>query len=127
MQGYRQTGLSALRTKLCGMGNYWNLYIAGVGPIGTARTMLTNFVGKLRGLGLQITSAEVVDGPLHTDLNKIDKFEEAGWTMNVYGTGNLQLAFNEFPDFLKEFKSQGLNVQYSGVIEGARQNVPVAA
>ena len=108
------------------MKNSWMLYVVGAGALGPAEGLLTNFVAKLRDAGLTINNVQAIDGENHTDLAHAES-GEAGWTMYVYGDGDVSKAYSLFPDFLNEFKSEGLQLQNNGIVVGTLRDIPIPA
>jgi hypothetical protein len=106
------------------MKNNWSLYVAGVGAIDTVSDMLTNFVSKLRDLGLKITDVNVIDGELHPNLANLEAEGENGWTLYAYGEGDVQVAYGEFPTFLQQFKDANMNILASGITVGTPVEIP---
>jgi hypothetical protein len=107
-------------------GNNWMLYVAGVGGLQNAQSLLTNFVAQLRDLGLTIDNVQAIDGEYHGNLAKVDQSED-GWTMYLYGSGDVTNAYDVFPDFLKSFKSQGIDVKDHGIVTGTLRDIPITA
>lgn len=108
------------------MKNNWMLYVAGVGSLDAAQGLLTNFVSDLRGLGLKITNVQAIEGEYHGDLANAQK-SQAGWTMYLYGDGDVTSAYRQFPTFLKNFKDEGINVQDHGIVVGTLRDIPIPA
>lgn len=110
------------------MKNNWSLTVIGVGALDAAMGMLTNFVSDLRSKGLTITDVRCVEGDLHPDLVGNVENSEDGWTLYVYGTGDVSAAYNSFPDFLAEFEKQGdINVLHSAINTGTLREIPIPA
>lgn len=106
------------------MKNNWSLYVAGAGAYGAVSDMLTSFVSTLRDLGLKITNVDVIEGELHPNLANLEAESEQGWTLYAFGEGDVSIAYDQFPTFLKDLQNADMNIVAHGITVGTPVSIP---